>query len=630
MRPEQHQADPAPAGREAADRAPARSPLLPSLRLHTRFLLSMALVTAGLTTLSLLVVRTVVEREVRASIADALQHSAITFQTFQQEREALMMRSAELLAYLPITRALMTSHDAATIQDASEDLWRLAGTDLLVLADRRGAIVALHARPGGLSRETAQPALAKMLEDEDLNRWWYGEGRLYQTFAQPIYFGSRVNGLVLGYLVIGAEVDERLAKQISRVTANQVAFSYNGEVVATTLDQTQARSAGLRTLISGAPAAIPLDVDLGSEHFLGRTIDLAPTLPAAVRLSVLGSYDQQTEYLRRLNRLLLMLGLVAILTGALLVSLLSHAFTRPLANLVAGVRALERGDFHHPLDSRGRDEVAELTRVFEGMRSNLLKTQQDLLEAEQLATIGRMASSISHDLRHSLSAITANAEFLSEGGLSREQREELYAEVRAGVRRMTDLIDSLLEFARTRESLNPGWGNVRPSVETAIQGVRKLPRHAAVKIEAHYADTRQAFFDGRRLERALFNLLLNACDAAPEHGGIVEVDVSDSAKGTAITVSDNGPGIADAIRETMFQPFVSFGKQNGTGLGLTIAQKIVHDHGGSITMERRNGRTAFRMVLPYPPFARLPGTVIDQRSLGPVTELSRTEGRNRA
>jgi signal transduction histidine kinase len=345
---------------------------------------------------------------------------------------------------------------------------------------------------------------------------------------------------------------------------------------------------------------------------------------------VLGSYDQQTQYLRRLNRLLLMLGLAAILTGSLLVSLLSHAFTRPLANLVAGVRALQRGDFHHPLDSRGRDEVAELTRVFKEMRSNLLKTQQDLLEAEQLATIGRMASSISHDLRHSMSAITANAEFLSEGGLSREQREELYAEVRAGVRRMTDLIDSLLEFARTRESLSPAWGNVRVSVEAAIQAVRKLPRHTSAHIEAHFDDARQAYFDGRRLERAVFNLVLNACDAAPEQGGLVQVDVSDTPEGTAIAVSDNGPGIAEAIRETMFYPFVSYGKQNGTGLGLTIAQKIVHDHGGSINMERRGGRTVFQMVLPYPPFGSPPGTVMDQKPLRAVTELSQTEGQNRA
>src|SRR5207302_18849 len=82
-----------------------------------------------------------------------------------------------------------------------------------------------------------------------------------------------------------------------------------------------------------------------------------------------------------------------------------------------GVRALARGDFSFPLTTTGGDEVAEVSEAFGRMRGNLLKTQRNLLESERLATIGRMASSISHDLRHSLAAIVANAEFLCEAGL---------------------------------------------------------------------------------------------------------------------------------------------------------------------------------------------------------------------
>lgn len=577
------------------------SALFSTTRLRTRLLLSMALVTSGLTILTLLVVRNAVEREVQASLRDALEKSALTFQNFQREREALLTRSAVLLADLPITRALMTSHDPATIQDGSSDLWRLAGTDLLALADRRGQIVALHTRLGGITREATQASLSKMLEDPDVNRWWYGGGRLYQTFAQPIYFGSRTEGPLLGFLVIGTEIDERLAREISTVTGGQVVFSYNGSVLVSTLgSEIPAGSPGLRTLIAGTVKAEPQDVALGSERFLGQSLDLAPPQAASVRLIVLESYDKQTEYLRLLNRMLLLLGLGAILLGSLLASVVSHTITRPLASLVAGVRALERGDYHHPLDSRGGDEVAEMTRAFARMRSTLLQTQQDLLKAEQLATIGRMASSISHDLRHSLAAITANAEFLSEEGLSGKQREELYAEVRAGVNRMTDLIDSLLEFARTQESFHPAWGDVRECVANAIQAVRTHPRHVAAAIETRFTACRAAFFDGQKLERAVFNLVLNACDAVPETGGDVRVEVGDTEEETAITVSDNGPGIADSIRKSLFQPFVSFGKPNGTGLGLSIAQKIVHDHGGKIEVARREGRTIFRILLPNP------------------------------
>jgi signal transduction histidine kinase len=117
------------------------------------------------------------------------------------------------------------------------------------------------------------------------------------------------------------------------------------------------------------------------------------------------------------------------------------------------------------------------------------------------------------------------------------------------------------------------------------------------------------WFDQRKLERALYNLLLNACEAAPQINGRVEVMASETADSITICVSDNGPGVADAIRERLFHPFVSYGKENGTGLGLAVVQKIVQDHGGEIIMERalsddgqRQPTTVFRIVLP----ARVP------------------------
>jgi signal transduction histidine kinase len=233
------------------------------------------------------------------------------------------------------------------------------------------------------------------------------------------------------------------------------------------------------------------------------------------------------------------------------------------------------------------------------MRRSLLKSQQDLIEAEQLATIGRMASSISHDLRHSLAAIVANSEFLVDSGLTPAQREELYQEVRSGVNLMTDLIDSLLEFARTRESLTPAYGNVSDVIHRAVQAVRLHPRHHSRSIDVLCSGPVSGWFDGRKLERALYNLLLNACEAAPLVGGQVEVTAAEVGGAITISVADNGPGIADSIRDRLFHPFVSFGKENGTGLGLAVVQKIVQDHGGTISPERTaDGRTIFKIVLP--------------------------------
>jgi len=525
------------------------------------------------------------------------------FQDFRQERETMLTTDVALLADLPITRAIMTSPDPVTIQDASQDIWQDArsSSDLFVLVDRSGRVVALHTKTPGFTKEAAEKYFQQSLEDDrkQSSHWWLGDHHLYQTFVEPIYRGSRTDGTLLGFLVIGYEINDRLAAEVSKVAGSQVAFSCGNEIVGTTLMAAQVEAGSIQNLIAGSAHDDPRDIDVGNERFLATSLVLSGSRETPVRLSVLGSYDQATKFVDQLNRYLLLLGLAAIVVGSGLVFLISHTFTRPLGSLVAGVRALEGGDFHHPLDPRGGDEVAELTRAFDRMRTSLLKSQHDLLESEQLATIGRMASSISHDLRHSLAAIVANSEFLCDSHLTPVQREELYQEVRSGVNLMTDLIDSLLEFARTRESLTPANANVAETIQRSVLAVRLHPRHHNRTIDVLCGVQVAGWFDQRKLERALYNLLLNACEAAPAMGGTVEVTAAEVAGSIAISVADNGPGIAESIRERLFHPFVSYGKENGTGLGLAVVQKIVQDHGGEIAVERTTqGRTVFRIILP--------------------------------
>ena len=599
---------------------------MPKLRMRTKFLLSMLLISAGLTCTSLLLVRHSVQKQVKKEIFADLQNSVSTFQNFQRERELTLAHSADLLADLPNLRALMTTQHEATIQDASSDLWRLAGSDLFVLADRTGRVVALHTASPGLTREMAQESFAKSVSNQSLVHWWFGGQHLYEVFLQPIYFGAAAENRLLGFLVIGHEIDDRLASQVSRIAASQVAFCYGNSIVKTTLTPVQESDLNRQGVLqSPSGAAGPEEIQLGDERFLITSLELAGAKNPSVRLSVLKSYDQATAFLDSLNRLLLALGLAAVLVGSALVFFISHTFTRPLGNLVEGVRALEKGDFTYALDAHGGDEAAEVTGAFNRMRSSLRKTQQELLEAERLATIGRMASSISHDLRHSLAAIVANAEFLCESRLSSEQREELYQEVRVAVNQMTDLIDSLLEFSRTRESLRPTYGNVRDSAERVAQTIRVHPEFHQVRITVSQEGNSSGWFDPKKLERALYNLLLNACEAVVPEEGIINLGLTEVRGGVELRVSDNGRGIPELIRGQLFEPFISHGKENGTGLGLTVVQKIVQDHGGDVTVEKTSAAgTVFRLFLPL---SAISDDVSGNRQRGQPgqTPLARTE-----
>jgi signal transduction histidine kinase len=390
---------------------------------------------------------------------------------------------------------------------------------------------------------------------------------------------------------------------LSRVAASEVAFRYGDVIVRSTLkpaQETELLRVPPRTAAGGPPQGD--QIRLGEERFLATSVDLPMPGAPALNLWVLKSFDQATAFLRNLNELLLALGLAAVLAGSLLVSLISHTFTRPLGNLVAGVRALDQGDYAYPLHVRGSDEVAEVTGTFDRMRKNLQRTQRELLDAERLATIGRMASSISHDLRHSLAAVVANAEFLCESNLTPRQREDLYAEIRIAVNQMTDLLESLLEFSRTRESVRPSYGDVRSAVDRAVQGVKAHPEFQPIRIHISAEGSTEGWFDFKKLERALLNLLLNACEAVPAEAGKIEIGLRRQGESLEIRIEDNGPGIADAVRDHLFEPFVSHGKENGTGMGLTVVQKILQDHGGDVIVEQTSAKgTTFRVKIPLNP-----------------------------
>jgi signal transduction histidine kinase len=238
------------------------------------------------------------------------------------------------------------------------------------------------------------------------------------------------------------------------------------------------------------------------------------------------------------------------------------------------------------------------------MRSSFRESQRELLEAERLATIGRMASSISHDLRHHLAAMVANAEFLSEGRVT--ERQLLYEELRDAANQMTDLIDSLLEFSRTRDSLRPSWVRVDDVVARAVQTVRARPAFAGVTWQVARSEL-EAILDAGAFHRALQNLLINACEAVPPGGGRVSIDIRERAGRLEVRVSDNGHGIPELIRTRLLEPFVSHGKENGTGLGLTIVDKIVEDHGGYVTVESTSASgTVFLISIPLMPAAAEP------------------------
>lgn len=550
----------------------------------------------GLTFTSYLVVTVVCWRQIRKLTLENLSSSQSAFETFERRRNAQSKEVSKLVAAEPSVRALMTTRDPETVQDGSRFLRSLLGNDLLILCDRDGKVMAVHGS-GNADRTMAQRWLTKALQTSEDRKWWLVNGHLYEIFLQPIYFGAPSDRHLLGLLGLGYEVDDQVAAEIGKIATSQVAFEYQGEIIASSFPRQDANLVP----ITPPQTAGQSETVIAGGHFLSTAVDLGVSTPP-VRLVVFKSLDQATQFIHVINKILVTIGICAIISGAVLIIGLTHRFTRPLDSLLAGVLALQHQEFDYPLDSSRDDEFSTLTRAFEQMRSGLLKAQEKLVESARLATIGQMASSISHDLRHRLTAVLANSEFLASERLASSRRLELYGEVDTAIRGMTDLLDSMVELSRSSQSLHFEIVSVRTILSRAMMPVKSHPRFCDVEIDLHCDEDIHGWFEARRLERAAFNLILNACEAVPQPGGRVEIKAWQQDEFVNIAFTDNGPGVPSSIRETLFQPFVSYGKQNGSGLGLAIAQKCCQDHRGDIVLEDATaGHNTFRITLPLDP-----------------------------
>ncbi len=570
---------------------------------RTRVLLVSVLIAVVMTVTggSLLIVRNRVRRQVEQDLSADLARSLTTFQNLQRQRRDALIHENALLAYLPILKALMTTSDRRTIADGAIGIWKVAGCDLFGLADSHGLVLtvfSLGAPPSpalteGLEQIVARPTLHYIAAD----------GRLFDVSVRPLYFGDEAHGTLLGYVISGYRIDTDVIRLISHASGDDAAFFAGGSIVASTLPANHQRELALQSsMLDSAAGGKISEISLGGQKYLATETDLSGESLSELRLVVLKSFAQADRATREINQLVLLLGVGALVFGSLLMIVLSRIVTQPLETLAQGVHAFGLGDPSHRLPGSGPREVQELSGAFARMRDQIHSTNRALLDAERLATIGSMASSVSHDLRHYLAAVYANAEFLSSSHLSSQERGELLEDIHVAVDGATELLDSLLIFSKTGAAFHRELGSVLRIAEKAIALLHAHPEAEGVTLRLVCEDQSEAsaVVDAKQMQRAVYNLLLNACQSAHSIEGPREVVLSIVVKEETIDmrVTDSGPGVAEHIRGSLFQPFVSDGKQSGTGLGLTLADAVAREHGGAVTLvSSKPGKTIFELSL---------------------------------
>ena len=297
-------------------------------------------------------------------------------------------------------------------------------------------------------------------------------------------------------------------------------------------------------------------------------------------------------------------GAIAI-CGALLV-VLTYQIQRPLVELQEKIEKLGKGDLEVAVNFAHRnDEIGDLGRNFNHMVEQLRESRQEIellhrtqmSRAEHFATLGELATGLAHEIRNPLAGIAGVIEIIGRDLPATSPARAVVKDVRQEISRINQIVTDLLQTARPHPP-QKRRSDLNVTVEHAVMLGRQHTLSKPVEIRMMKdISLPEIEHDGDQIHQVLLNLLLNALQAVNGNGKIT-VTVKPHGQFAAVEVTDNGPGIAPEHLPNIFRPFYTT-KGEGTGLGLSLARRIVEDHQGKIEVTSSVGQgSTFTVLLP--------------------------------
>jgi len=556
------------------------SPATP-LSLLWRILLSTTVAITLLFAIAGWMIQNYAARVSQSSLEDEIDISLRSYQALWATRAANLASIGRVMSSMSDVRAAFMTRDRATIRDTAEQLWSMVSAEdagFLVL-DPTGEVIA--SLGGGIPEaRVADQFMAAALRKFPAQSSGYAvsNGRLYYIVLTPVYVQATGGQALLNALLIALAVNDKLAAELKKSTdGTDFSFAAGEALVASTIPLTSVRE--LHAVSAPEGRAARLEVG-GTESLALRTVLRNPQGSPVAELFIVRSFAGPKHAIAELQRNVALIWLLAILVGIILTYLLTKRILRPVQRLDRAAEEVIRRNYSYRVPIESQDELGRLAKTFNAMCDSIQEAREELIRGERISTIGRLSTSIVHDLRNPLAAIYGGAEMLVDADLSPEQYRRLASNIYRASRRIQELLQDLLDVSRANKRPVEA-SNLSEIVAGAVESVARPAEMQGVTLAVDVPPGVLVMADHDRLTRVFLNLMNNALEAMPS-GGTITVTTSVESAAVVVQVQDTGPGISAEAWPTLFQPFSSFGKKNGLGLGLALSRQTVADHGGEM------------------------------------------------
>ena len=568
----------------------AKPSLLWKILLSTTFAITLLLAVAGW----------FVQDQTRSVLSQNLQSEvAASFGAYQalwQSRAATLRSVSLVMSGMSDVRAAFGTRDRATISDTAGEIWSRvsASNALFLVTDPRGGVIASLGGGDVLGNDIDVVREAAPRFPAQTDGFALENGKLYELVVTPVYVQTPGGQALLNVLVAGFPVDQAVSEELKQQTGgSDFVFITNGTAVASTL--TPARSEAIARQYRRGDKLQRLTLAGVDFAVLGSPLRNVEGTPAG-DLLIVRTFDSIRRNLDPLLPRLLLIWAAAILAGLAVAGFLAHRILKPIHELDVAAALIARQEYGTRVAEGGNDELGRLARTFNAMCRSIQGARDELIRQERISTIGRLSSSIVHDLRNPLASIYGGAEMMMDGNLSESQFHRVAANIYRSSRAINDLLQELVDVSRGRNQA-PEVCSLSDVIGAAADTQASVADQQNVAIRATVDPAIELPLERARVERVFLNLIGNALEAMPD-GGRIEIYAERKKDHVLISVDDTGPGIPASVRERLFQPFVS-GSRNGLGLGLALSRQTILDHGGDLWAEETESRGArFRLRLP--------------------------------
>ena len=281
-----------------------------------------------------------------------------------------------------------------------------------------------------------------------------------------------------------------------------------------------------------------------------------------------------------------MLG-IAVLVMALIAFIsyrIGKNLTNPIKVLVDSTARVATGDLDEQCEIKTHDEIGDLAAAFNQMTRDLKESRDQLIQAERLATAGKMSASFAHEIRNPLSSMRMLAQMLMQKPeMLGEKYQQSVRYILEEIERIDTIVKGLMDFARPA-SLDLKRQPIAPVLQTVLSLMEANFAHHKIQLVLNLSlETPEIQFDSDKLKQAFMNVVLNAMEAMPQ-GGVLQVSTFTENDSVCIKVKDTGVGIPAEDLEHLFEPFFTR-KTRGTGLGLANVKRILEEHGGRVEID---------------------------------------------